>query len=50
MRYKNRLLSLLLMAALLLGMAQPVAAQDAAEAPTESGIRYDAPPYAIDGR
>ena len=47
---RNRLLSVFLMAVLLLGIAQPAMAQDtAAEAPAGHGIRFDAPPYAIDG-
>ena len=50
MRCRTRLLSVLLMAALLLSIAQPAVAQDAgAEAPAGHGIRFDAPLYAIDG-
>jgi CubicO group peptidase (beta-lactamase class C family)/predicted dienelactone hydrolase len=51
MRVKTRftLLSLCVIAALLLGAWQPVLAQETPDEPAPQGIRYDAPPYAVDG-
>jgi len=38
-----------MIAALLLGAWQPVLAQETPDEPAQQGIRYDAPPYAMDG-
>lgn len=49
MKRKSRLLSLLLMAALLLSVAQPLLAQEVPPAPEPVGLRPDAPDYARHG-
>lgn len=44
-----RTVSLLVVFALLLGAWRPVLAQETPDEPAPQGIRFDAPPYAVDG-